>query len=115
VQANGAEMFRLAWIFATEAGIEVCAGAHDAFLICAPLDRLEHDIDRMRACMARASKLILNGFEIRTDVSRTLYPDRYHDPRGVRMWNVVMELITKRTGARSVRVPVRSVAWCGHG
>jgi hypothetical protein len=41
MQANGAEMLRLACCFATERGIEVCAPVHDAVLICAPLDRLE--------------------------------------------------------------------------
>jgi DNA polymerase I-like protein with 3'-5' exonuclease and polymerase domains len=97
IQANGAEMLRLACCLATERGIEVCAPVHDAVLICAPLDRLEKDIAGMRAAMAEASKIILNGFELRTDVSRTLYPDRYHDVRGTEMWNRVMELITKAT------------------
>ena len=40
MQANGAEMLRLACCLATERGIEVCAPVHDALLICAPLDRL---------------------------------------------------------------------------
>ena len=53
MQANGAEMMRLAACLATERGIEVCAPVHDAFLICAPLDRLDADIAAMRAAMAR--------------------------------------------------------------
>ena len=44
MQANGAEMLRLACCLATERGIEVCAPVHDAVLICAPLDRLDDDI-----------------------------------------------------------------------
>ena len=36
MQANGAEMMRIAACLATERGIEVCAPVHDAFLICAP-------------------------------------------------------------------------------
>ena len=44
MQGNGAEMMRIAACLATERGIEVCAPVHDAFLICAPLDRLEEDI-----------------------------------------------------------------------
>ena len=36
MQANGAEMLRLACCLATERGIEVCAPVHDAVLICAP-------------------------------------------------------------------------------
>ena len=37
MQANGAELLRLACCFATERGIQVCAPVHDAVLICAPL------------------------------------------------------------------------------
>jgi hypothetical protein len=74
MQANGAEMLRVACCLATERGIEVCAPVHDAVLICAPLDQLEKDIAGMRAAMAEASKIVLGGFELRTDATRTLYP-----------------------------------------
>jgi len=97
MQANGAEMLRLACSLATERGIEVCAPVHDAVLICAPLDRLEDDIASMRAVMAEASKIVLDGFELRTDAMRIRHPDRYQDPRGAEMWNRVIELSTKHT------------------
>jgi DNA polymerase I len=93
MQANGAEMLRLACCLATERGIEICAPIHDAVMIEAPLDRLEHDIAGMRAAMAEASRIVLGGFELRTDVSRVLYPHRYHDARGTVMWDRVMRLI----------------------
>jgi hypothetical protein len=93
MQANGAEMLRLACCVATERGVEVCAPIHDAVLICAPLDRLEDDIAGMRAAMATASRIVLDGFELRSDAMRVLYPDRYQDPRGVAMWRQVMSLI----------------------
>jgi hypothetical protein len=51
MQANGAEMLRLACCLGTERGIEICAPVHDAVLICAPLDRLEADIASMREAM----------------------------------------------------------------
>jgi hypothetical protein len=54
MQANGAEMMRIAACLATESGIAVCAPIHDAFLIMAPLERLEEDAARMRAVMAEA-------------------------------------------------------------
>src|SRR5262249_37726702 len=79
MQANGAEMLRLACCYATEAGIEVCAPIHDAILICAPLDRLEHDIAATRSAMAAASRAVLDGEELQTDVAITRYPDRYMD------------------------------------
>ena len=93
MQANGAEMMRLAACLATERGIEVCAPVHDAFLICAPLDRLEDDIAAMRAAMAEASRIVLGGFELGTDASVVRWPDRYMDPRGQVMWEQVMRLL----------------------
>jgi DNA polymerase I len=96
-QANGAEMLRLACCFGTERGIEICAPVHDAVLICAPLDRLEADIATMRAAMAEASRIVLGGFELRTDVMRVDYPERFRDPRGDVMWTKVTELVSRRT------------------
>ena len=92
MQANGAEMLRIACCLATERGIEVCAPVHDAVLIGAPLDRLEADIAVMRAAMAEASRLVLAGFELATDVKVVRWPDRYSDPRGDVMWNRVCHL-----------------------
>jgi hypothetical protein len=98
MQANGAEMLRLAICEATERGVQVCAPVHDAVLICAPLDRLDADIATMRECMAAASRLILDGFEVRTDVVAVKYPDRYMDKRGSVMWQRVMKLIGEPHG-----------------
>jgi hypothetical protein len=93
MQANGAEMLRLAAALGTERGVEICAPIHDAFLIAAPLDRLDHDVATMRAAMAEASRVVLSGFELGTDVSITRWPDRYRDPRGAVMWERVIGLL----------------------
>jgi hypothetical protein len=93
MQGNGGEMLRIACCLATERGIEVCAPIHDAVLICAPLDRLDADIAAMRAAMAEASKFVLAGFELATDVKIVRWPDRYSDPRGVEMWDRVCNLV----------------------
>jgi hypothetical protein len=93
MQANGAEMLRLACCLATERGIEVCAPVHDAVLICAPLERLNADVAQMREAMREASSVILRGFELRTDVRVVRYPDRYSDSRGTVMWRRVMGLL----------------------
>src|SRR5262249_9517194 len=99
MQANGAEMLRLACCLATERTIEVCAPVHDAVLICAPVDRLEHDVARMRACMAEASRAVLAGFELRTDAALVRHPERYQDPRGSVMWDRVMRLVAIQQAA----------------
>jgi DNA polymerase-1 len=93
MQANGAEMLRLACCLATERGIEVCAPVHDAVLICAPLDRLEADVARMQETMREASRIVLDGFELGTDAQIVRHPDRYMDERGAMMWDRVMKLI----------------------
>src|SRR5262249_47005601 len=93
MQANGAEMLRIARCIATERAIEVCAPVHDAVLIMAAVDRIEADVEVMRATMAEASRVVLAGFELGTDVTITRYPDRYRDQRGVVMWDRVRRLI----------------------
>jgi DNA polymerase I len=95
MQANGAEMLRLACCLATERRIEVCAPVHDAVLITAPLDRLGHDIAAMRAAMTEASRVVLGELELGTDATVVCFPDRYQDKRGVVMWDRVMRLIQR--------------------
>jgi hypothetical protein len=109
MQANGAEMLRLACCIGSEQGIEVCAPVHDAVLICAPLDRLDADIAAMRSAMAEASRIILNGFELGTDVSKVVHPDRYSDKRGIRMWNEVSSLIAGLVDNERLSSNARSV------
>lgn len=99
MQANGAEMMRLAAIAATEAEIEVCAPVHDAFLIAAPLDRLEQDVARMRALMGRAGRAVTGGLEVRTDTALVRWPDRLVDEGGAAMWARVMALLEEGGGA----------------
>jgi DNA polymerase-1 len=95
MQANGAEMLRLACCLATEQAIEVCAPVHDAVLICAPLDRLDSDIARMQEIMRDASRIVLDGFELGTDATVVRHPDRYMDERGKVMWQRVMALANR--------------------
>jgi DNA polymerase-1 len=99
VQANAAEMMRLGACLACERGLELCAPVHDAFLLCAPLDRLDDDVAKLEACMAEASRIVLDGFELDTEVSITRFPDRYMDPRGEEMWCKVTQLL-QRSGKR---------------
>ncbi len=93
VQANGAEMLRIASILLTEAGIRVCAPVHDALLIEAPLEELDQAIATTKSKMKEASGIVLGGFELGSDVKEVRYPDRYMDKRGVVMWDKVMNLI----------------------
>lgn len=91
MQANGAEMMRIACCELAEVGIAVCCPVHDALLVEADI----HDIDRVitvtRKAMGHASQLVLgHGRTVRTDVDVVRYPDRFEDEAGVEMWDSVM-------------------------
>jgi DNA polymerase family A len=108
MQANGAEMLRLACCMATEAGIEVCAPVHDAILLQAPLETLDRDIRRTQEIMAEASELVLPGFRLTSDAAVVRYPERYRDERGAVMWDTVQELLAEaETTGKHVRIPQR--------
>ena len=94
VQANGAEMLRLAIIQMHEKGVQVAAPIHDAVLIEGPLEKVDEIVVTVQASMREASKIILNGFELESDVKIVKSPDRYMDEeRGLGFWNNVMSLI----------------------
>ena len=102
MQANGAEMLRIACILMSEAGIRVCAPVHDAVLIEAPLETLDDQITQARELMARASRDVLEGFELTTDVEIFRYPERYCDEdRGKAFWEMVMEELDRLQADRA--------------
>jgi DNA polymerase-1 len=91
-QAHGAEMLRLACCMLVEAGIGLCAPVHDAVLIEAPAATIDAEVERARAIMGEASRIVLGGFEIGTDAAIVRYPDRYVDEAGEAFWNTVTRL-----------------------
>jgi DNA polymerase family A len=93
MQANGAEMLRLACCLATERGVAVCAPIHDAILIEAPLERLDATIRTAQEAMAEASRVVLAGVGLRTEVQRFRHPERYTDKRGSVMWGTVQQIL----------------------
>ncbi len=90
MQANGAEMLRLAIIHAHDMGVAVVAPVHDALLIEAPITEISSAIERTSQAMRLASREVLDGFELRNDVELICYPDRYEDERGKVMWDEIM-------------------------
>jgi DNA polymerase I-like protein with 3'-5' exonuclease and polymerase domains len=98
-QANGAEMMRLAAIYAAKEGIRVCCPVHDAFLIEAPIGDIDHEVFRMERCMAKASADVLSGFALKTDVTIFRHPDRFgkvEDP----LWRMAHTFATQPLSRR---------------
>ncbi len=68
MQANGAEMLRLACIAMEEEGIGICAPVHDAILIEAPLNEIDQHVASATHHMQKASGWVLGrGRHCRVD------------------------------------------------
>jgi hypothetical protein len=96
MQANGAEMLRVACCLVTEAGIKVCAPNHDALLIEAPLDRLDEAIASVQHLMAEASTVVLDGFVLRPSVRSVRAPDRWMEKRGRSLWDALQLTLARQ-------------------
>lgn len=106
MQANGAEMMRLACCLLTEQGVMVCCPVHDALLVEGPLEDIDSIVASTRAAMERASALVLGaGYVVKTDVEVVVYPNRYRDEAGGDMWDRVLTILDRQgadTGTVSV-------------
>ncbi|MEK7953257.1 DNA polymerase [Luteolibacter soli] len=92
-QANAAEMMRLAAIYGVEEGLSICAPVHDAFLIEAPVDHIDHHTALFRSCMDRASGDVLGGFVIRTEVQIYRFPHRFGHRNANPIWDLAMKVL----------------------
>ena len=98
MQANGAEMMRLACCLATERGVSVCCPVHDALLVEGDADRIEEVVQTTQDAMREASETVLDRFTLRTEAKIVRYPNRFSDPRGERMWGLVSGLLADLEG-----------------
>jgi DNA polymerase-1 len=94
MQANGAEMLRLACCYAIDRGIPVVAPVHDAIMVEGPDADIDAIAEDMRRCMELASRKVLGGPMVRVDMSPPLrFPDRYVDGRNTELWDLTLRLL----------------------
>jgi DNA polymerase-1 len=99
MQSGGGDCMRLAAIAAYEAGIQICAVAHDAFWVMAPVGELDDAITTMSQLMVRAGNVITGGLDIPVEVSaRVHWPHclgdvRSADKKGQAMWIEIRDLV----------------------
>ena len=92
MQANAAEMLRIACILMVKNGIQLCAPIHDAVLIEATEDSIEEQSKMAQQCMEDASQIVLENFMLTSDVDIVRYPGRFIDESAEPFWNMVMEI-----------------------
>jgi DNA polymerase-1 len=95
MQANGAEMLRVAVALLYEAGIKVCAPVHDAVLIEVDEINCESEVSKAQDLMQQASEIVLCGFKLRSDAKIIRFGERYIDPRGEFMWTKILQILER--------------------
>ena len=94
MQANGSEMLRLALIFMSREKIDVCAPVHDAVLVKASLREIDEVVEHSKDLMAKASRIVLGGFELKSEANVIRFPNRFEDSeRGVEFWEEVNSIL----------------------
>ena len=105
MQSHGAEILRLSCCFLVEAGVSVCAPVHDAVLIEAAEEDIDRSVELSRHLMGKASRIILNGFEIRTDFQIIRHPDSFFDERGASLFERFQSLLPDSDQSHTCRLP----------
>ena len=47
--------------------------------------------------MTEASRIILNGFELKTDTEVFIHPERFPEERGEEVWNMLQHQLEKKS------------------
>jgi DNA polymerase-1 len=95
MQANAAEMLRIACILMVKSGIQLCAPIHDAVLIEATEDTIEAQAKIAQQCMEDASQIVLENFKLTSEVDIIRHPGRFLDESAEPFWNMVIDIYEK--------------------
>ena len=92
MQANSAEMLRIACILIAKENIKICAPIHDAILIESKLEDIDRDVQIAQSRMKEASGIILDGFELSSEAEIYRYPQRFLNESSEEFWYKVMSI-----------------------
>lgn len=112
MQANSAEMLRIACILIANEGVTLCAPVHDAILIEAPEEFIEDHVRIAQHCMIQASSFILNGFELSSEAEIFRYPQRFLDKSAEEFWNLVISIKDKVKARRGEHIDTNVLTNC---
>jgi hypothetical protein len=101
-QSTGSEILHATCIMAERRSIPIIAPVHDAVMIEVPVEDAEDASAALDRVMRDASAVVLRGYELTTDVQIVRPGGRFHDKRGIEMWNTVTRLVAKLEQAQAV-------------
>jgi DNA polymerase I-like protein with 3'-5' exonuclease and polymerase domains len=92
MQANAAEMLRIACILMVQRGIQLCAPIHDAVLIEATEETIDEQVSIAQECMEQASLIVLGDFTLTSDAKIIKHPGRFLEDDAEPFWNTVISI-----------------------
>lgn len=92
MQANAAEMLRIACILMVKRGIQLCAPVHDAVLIESTEETIDEQVKIAQECMEQASLIVLENFTLSSDAKVIKYPGRFLEDDAEPFWNTVIAI-----------------------
>lgn len=93
MQANGAEILRVACYLLDQAGFKICTTIHDAVLLEIDQDDFYTKVKEAKEIMEYASKVVLEDFELRVEAKVFEHPEHFRDIRGDEIWKVIDEVL----------------------
>ena len=92
IQGAGADILRAATTMMYDEGIRILAMVHDAVLVEDDNQNIEQSAKMVQDCWRKASKSILRGFELDSDIEIVRYPDTFAPEDTDEFWNFLTEL-----------------------
>ena len=90
-------MMRMATVLITKESIAICAVVHDAFLVIDQKENIFETAEETQKQMTEASRIILKGFELKTDAEVFIHPERFPEERGLEVWNMLQNQLPKKS------------------
>jgi len=92
IQGAGADVLRAAATMMYDEGIKVLAMIHDAVLIESDTEAIDQSAKIVQDCWRKASKSILRGFELDSDIVIVRHPETFTPEDTDEFWNFLTEL-----------------------
>jgi hypothetical protein len=100
VQGTGADLMRLAVIYLTQNRAPLLAAIHDGFLFECHRSQLAEVRQAIDDALGRAVEQLLPGAPMRWKVD--VFDDRYEDPDGKSLWQLVSRFVGRETGGNRI-------------
>jgi DNA polymerase I len=108
MQSTAAEVLHAVCIMAERRSIPIVATVHDAVMVEVPIEDVEEASAALDRVMRDASAVVLQGYELPTDVQIIRPGERFHDKRGIAMWDTVTRLVASSNRHRRCHEPKAS-------